>query len=80
MGILLLTPVTHVKYQEDIFNMDYAEGYKKIRKNDTIKTLLYQGIVIELKHIYKLFACLVLGPLINNQESIIGQYHTPQGV
>ena len=26
MGILLLTPVTHVKYQEDIFNMDYAEG------------------------------------------------------
>ena len=48
MGILLISPITHSNYQEDIFNLDYVEGYKLTKecatdhKNSTnTKKLLY---------------------------------------
>jgi hypothetical protein len=50
MGLLLLTP-SHSNYTEKlIYDLDYVEGYTERRK---AKSLLYQGLVMNLKCCYK---------------------------
>ena len=52
MGLLLLAPTKFLGIKDIIFSLDYVEGYTKGNKKKN-KILLYQGIVLDLKRIYK---------------------------
>ena len=55
MGLMLLTPNNKLDILNLIFDMDYVEGY-----NDGNTTLLYQGITMNLRRIYKKFVFLYI--------------------
>ena len=57
MGILLLAPNSYTDYQDALFNLDYV-------------VLLYQGIVIERKVIYKRIVCLYIRETPSKEETL----------
>ena len=63
MGLLLLAPNNFEDYKETIFSMDYSEGYRN-------EKLLYQGIILDLKLIYKKIVCLYIRKTPNEKESL----------
>ena len=63
MGILLLAPIDFKNYNKIIFSVDYVQGLKK-------KELLYQGIILDLKIIYKKIVCLYIRQTPNEKESL----------
>ena len=69
MGLLLLVPSNSEEYDDIIYHLDYVEGYNKRNRS-----LLYQGIVIDLKKVYRRFVCLYIRETPGKEESIeIGQ-------
>jgi hypothetical protein len=65
MGLLLMVPNGSKEYEDIIFNLDYVEGYNKRNQS-----LLYQGIVIDLKKIYKRVGWLYVRETPGKEESI----------
>ena len=64
MGLMLITPIRKVNSLNLIFDMDYVEGY-----TDENTTLLYQGITMNLKKIYKKFVFLYIRKTPSQSET-----------
>ena len=64
MGLMLLVPNNLNKYDELVFGLDYVQG---LRNNED---LLYQGLVLNLKQIYKKIVCLYIRQTPNKRESL----------
>ena len=62
MGLLLLHPKSRGGYEDIIYDMDYTEGKRK-------QQLLYQGIIIKFKKIYKQFVFRYVRATPNNEET-----------
>ena len=63
MGLLLLTPASNKNVSEVIYNLDYIEGFSSGKKD-----LLYQGLVIDIKKLYKRTVFLYIRETPNNSE------------
>ena len=64
MGLLLLHPKYKIHSPSLIYDLDYTEGRK-----DKSQTLLYQGLIIKLKHCYKQFAFLYIRQTPSKKET-----------
>ena len=65
MGLMLITPNKKASSLNLIFDMDYVEGY-----TDGNATLLYQGITMNLKTIYKKFVFLYIRKTPSKSETV----------
>ena len=63
MGLLLLSPYSSNKDEETLYALDYVEGYKS-----NSKTLLYQGLVMDIKNYYKRIVFLYIRETPNSDE------------
>ena len=64
MGLMLLAPNDFTNLDELVFDMDYVQG---LQNNEE---LLYQGLVLDLKKIYKKIVCLYIRQTPNKKESL----------
>ena len=63
MGLILLTPTPNQNINDYIYNVDYIEGCTSNTNN-----LLYQGLVIDIKHLYSRFVFLYVRQTPTNEE------------
>ena len=63
MGLLLLVPATKMNVMERLYNIDNFEGYKTNTKN-----LLYQGLVVNIKNLYRRIVFMYIRETPNVQE------------
>ena len=66
MGLMLLAPIMVENIDNLIFSLDYVEGY---RNDGESGALLYQGIILDIKVIYKKIACLYIRQTPNQIET-----------
>ena len=64
MGLLLLAPQSFEVYNSIIFGLDYVQG---LQNNGE---LLYQGLVLDQKMIYKTVVCLYIRKTPNDKETL----------
>ena len=64
MGLMLVHPKLKIDSQSLVFSIDYTEG----RKSSTDK-LLYQGIILQFKEIYRQFVFLYIRETPNETET-----------
>ena len=64
MGLLLLAPQSFEEYNSIIFGLDYVQG---LQNNGE---LLYQGLVLDQKMIYKTVVCLYIRKTPNDKETL----------
>ena len=69
MGLLLITPMNQASRTDLLFDLDYIEGYMKRNKNEP-RSLLYQGIVLSLKKIYRRVVCIYIKQTPNEKETL----------
>ena len=66
MGLMLIAPKIVKNIDEMIYGLDYVEGYQNVEETGK---LLYQGIILDLKIIYKTIVCLYIRETPNDRET-----------
>jgi hypothetical protein len=65
MGLLLITPKSSGNSDQHLYNLDYIEGYKSKSGQ-----LLYQGLVMDIKTLYRRAVFLYIRETPNSSETI----------